>query len=146
MSIRPAEDLKVRDVMMPPEQFPVIRQRTLFKEALEEMGRFRIGLACIVGEDLSLKGIITDGDVRRMLLTVQKPVASLFVDDALDHAMLTPTTASPDDSLSDAVCAMEGRGVWDLPVTDEGGRLLGLLHLHPAVKRLLTLAENASNG
>jgi len=138
MSTRPADTMKVRDVMMAFEKFPVVRERTLFKEALEEMGRLRLGIACIVDGNNRLIGIVTDGDLRRMLLAVQKPVASVFVDDALEHAILSPAVAGPDDTLQAAVDSMERRGVWDLPVVDESGTLLGLLHLHPAVQALLS--------
>lgn len=138
MSTQPAEAMKVRDVMMSLEKIPVVRERTLFKEALESMGRFRLGIACIISDDKKLKGIVTDGDVRRMLLTAQKPAAALFVDDALEHAILAPATVGPDDTLRDAIEAMERRGVWDLPVVKQDGTLIGLLHLHPAVKILLS--------
>lgn len=138
MSTRLAEAMKVREVMMPLEKFPVIGERTLFKEALESMGHFRLGIACIVGEDGKLKGIVTDGDVRRMLLSVQKPIAAMFVDDAVEHAILSPVTVSPDDTLPGAMEAMERRRVWDLPVVSPDGTLVGLLHLHPAVKALLS--------
>jgi arabinose-5-phosphate isomerase len=134
--------MKVRDVMMGLDRFPVVGDRTMFKEALEAMGRLRIGIACIVGADATLKGIITDGDVRRMLLNVQKPFAALFVDDAIEHAVEHPLTVSPDDTLESAMQVMEDRGIWDLPVVNSAQRLQGLLHLHPAVKALL--AERAS--
>ena len=137
MSTQPGKAMKVRDVMMGLDRFPVIGERTLFKEALEAMGQFRIGIACIADGDGLLRGIVTDGDVRRMLLQVQKPVAALFVDDALEHAIVRPVTVGPDDSLKSAMQVMEDRGIWDLPVVDASARLLGLLHLHPAVKALL---------
>jgi CBS domain-containing protein len=131
----------VREVMLAPDRFPVLSERVLFKEALEEMGRRRLGIACIVDGTRKLLGIITDGDVRRKLLKVQKPMSALFVDDALVHAIKSPLTSKPGDTLMDAVTLMETKQVWDLPVVDEKGMLVGLLHLHPAVQALLGMRK-----
>ena len=127
----------VRDVMMPLDRFPVISETLILKEALEEMGRSRLGIACIVDVDGTLLGILTDGDIRRKLLKVQKPFSAFFVDDALDHAIRTPIATRPDDSLRNAIALMGEKQIWDLPVVEGQGTLVGLLHLHPAVQALL---------
>ena len=137
MSIQKNKSILVGDVMVPLNLFPVIGEKLILKEALEEMGRKRLGIACIVNEENRLLGIITDGDLRRKLLKVQKPISAFFVDDALDHAIRSPITANPDQTLELAVENMEEKQVWDLPVVDFSGNLVGLLHLHPAVKALL---------
>jgi len=141
MSTRKNESLHVSDVMMTTDKIPVIGSTVILKEALEEMGRTRLGIACIVDEDNKLLGILTDGDIRRKLLKVQKPFSAFFVDDALDHAIKSPVTTDPDSTLIDAVMVMEKKQVWDLPVVDKNGKLAGLLHLHPAVQALLGITN-----
>jgi CBS domain-containing protein len=133
----PKNDMLVRDVMLSLDRFPVIGTRTLLKEALDGMNRHRLGIACIVGENNQLLGILTDGDIRRMLLKVQKPFSAFFADDALEHAITSPLQVGPADTLLQAVRLMDDKRVWDLPVVDEHGTLAGLLHLHPAVEALL---------
>jgi CBS domain-containing protein len=128
----------VSDVMMDFDRVPVIKEAVILKEALEEMGITRLGIVCIVNSDNKLLGILTDGDIRRKLLKIQKPFSAFFVDDALDHAILAPTTIKPSDTLVHAVDVMEQKQIWDLPVLDDKGLLIGLLHLHPAVQALLT--------
>ena len=118
-------------------RFPVIAQSVIFKEALEEMGRSRLGIVCIVNDEMRLLGIITDGDIRRKLLKVQKPFSAFFIDDALDHSIRSPATIGPDHTLEEAVVLMEKKQIWDLPVVDDKGLLVGLLHLHAAVQTLL---------
>jgi DeoR family transcriptional regulator, catabolite repression regulator len=127
----------VSDVMMGLGRVPVIKDAVILKEALEEMGRTRLGIVCIVDGNNKLLGILTDGDIRRKLLKVQKPFSAFFVDDALDHAIRAPMTIKPGDTLVRAVDVMEQKQIWDLPVVDDNGLLVGLLHLHPAVKVLL---------
>lgn len=130
-------NILVREVMMSLNRVPVIGETVILKEALEEMSRMRLGIACIVSSQSKLLGILTDGDVRRMLLRVQKPFSAFFVDDALDHAVKSPLTIAPDDSLVQAVLLMDEKQIWDMPVVDTDGLLVGLLHLHPAVQILL---------
>ena len=58
------------------------------------MDSFRLGVVCIVGSEEELLGIITDGDIRRKLLSVQKPLPAFFIDDAINHAITDPITIS----------------------------------------------------
>jgi arabinose-5-phosphate isomerase len=133
----PKNNMLVRDVMISQERVPIVREETILKEALEEMGRTRLGIVCVIDDAKRLLGILTDGDIRRKLLKVQKPFSAFFVDDALDHSIRTPSTIKPDDTLVHAVEVMEHKQIWDLPVVDDDGILVGLLHLHPAVQALL---------
>lgn len=137
MSTQKNKIMLVSEVMMGLDRVPVIKEAVILKEALEEMGRTRLGIVCIVSGDNKLLGILTDGDIRRKLLKVQKPFSAFFVDDALDHAILGPTTIKPGATLVHAVEVMEQKQIWDLPVVDDKGLLVGLLHLHPAVQALL---------
>ena len=130
--------MKVKDVMIPVGKFPIIKKTTILKEALTEMGEANLGLVCIVNKNKELIGLITDGDLRRKLLEVQKPFSYFFIDDALIHAEKNPITCSPDDELKKIVNLMGDKQIWDLPVViDNNKKLVGLLHLHPAVKKLI---------
>jgi arabinose-5-phosphate isomerase len=128
--------MNIKDVMLSLDNFPVIRESVILKEALEEMSNKKIGIACVVNNDFKLLGIITDGDIRRKILTIQKPLSSIFIDDCIDHAISSPKTIDINDSLELAVNLMGEKRVWDLPVV-ENGILKGLLHLHPVVSALL---------
>lgn len=141
MSTLKSKAMLVSSVMMSLDRVPVIGETVILKEALEEMGRSHLGIACIVDMDNKLLGILTDGDIRRKLLKVQKPFSAFFVDDALVHAIRSPLTILPGDTLEHAVGLMGKKQVWDLPVVDDSGTLLGLLHLHPAVEALLGIQD-----
>ena len=129
--------MKVEDVMIEMGSFPAVTQKTILKEALTEMGEANLGLVCIINDKQELLGLITDGDLRRKLLKVQKPFSAFFVDDALVHAKENPITCQPGDNLKAVVKLMGEKQIWDLPVVDQGNKLVGLLHLHPAVKKLI---------
>ena len=129
--------MNVKDVLLPLDRFPVVGKTIMLKEALDVMNNLRLGIACIVDNENKLLGILTDGDIRRKLIKVQKPLSAFFVDDALDHAIHSPITSKPDDTLEEAVEIMEAKKIWDLPVVDDQGILIGMLHLHPVVEALL---------
>jgi len=128
--------MTVKDVMLDIKSFPVVNKDSILKETLEKMDYFGHGIACITNNNYELLGIITDGDIRRKLLLVQKPLPAFFIDDSINHAIKNPSVTSSISSLVSAVDIMEQKQVWDLPVVDNG-KLIGLLHLHPAVKELL---------
>ena len=128
--------MNIKDVMLSLDKFPVVTKDVIFKEVLEEMGNKKLGIACVVDENYKLLGILTDGDIRRKILSIQKPLSSIFIDDCLDHAILSPKTISIDDPIIIAVNLMGENKIWDLPVV-ENGILKGLLHLHPLVDSLL---------
>ena len=126
----------VSSVMLRPGSFPIIQSDTIFQEALESMTRYSIGVACVVNSS-TLVGIFTDGDIRRTLLSFQKPLSALFVDDAITYSAKQPITVDINADLKSAVQLMEEYKIWDLPVVDSDNVLVGLLHLHPAIKSLL---------
>jgi arabinose-5-phosphate isomerase len=134
------KQILVAEVMIGLNSIPIVPKNKLLKEALEEMGKHRLGIACVIDDFGRLLGILTDGDIRRKLLKIQKPFSAFFVDDALDHAEKNPTVINPEEILSSAVAMMESKGIWDLPVVDNKQVLVGLLHLHPVVKALLAKA------
>ena len=128
--------LTVGDVMLAATATPQTKSTTMLKEALELMDQYRLGIVCITGADGTLDGIITDGDIRRMLNAVQKPIAALMSDDVIKHAVRAPMTVSSANLLTDAITMMGSKKVWDLPVVDKG-KLSGLLHLHPAIEAVM---------
>jgi CBS domain-containing protein len=131
------QDVLNREVMLDLSRFPVVPPRMMLKEVLEEMTRHVFGIACITDESGRLVGIFTDGDMRRLTLRQQKPWSALFVDDIATHANAKPKTVKPEGTLVDAINMMETKKIWDLPVVDDDGKLVGLLHLHQAIKHLL---------
>lgn len=141
MSIQNNKSILVKEIQLSTEDFPVIGEKNILKEALEAMNKYRLGIACIVNDQSELLGVVTDGDIRRKILKVQKPFAALLVDDALEHSVRAPLTIATDSTLESAVKLMGEKQIWDLPVLDGQNRLCGLLHLHPAVNTLLAVAK-----
>ncbi len=146
VSIQSDRDLKVADVMLPIDMAPLADESTILKDVLEAMDRHRLGVVCIVDQKKHLTGILTEGDVRRKLLHVQKPFAALLADDAIIHAVRSPISITADVQLIDALDLMGEKKIWDLPVVDGDTRVIGLLHLHQAIRGVLDTLQQSKNS
>jgi arabinose-5-phosphate isomerase len=109
---------------------PVIKEHDTLKKALDKMTEFRLGIALIVDESNHLLGVLTDGDLRRLLLTRQNPLPALLVTPALEFGNKSPKFVESDLSTQEAKEIMSREEIWDLPVIDKGGSLIGLVHRH----------------
>ena len=127
---------KVKELMIHLNEIPVVFENQYLKEALVQMTNFSFGIVCVVDKDHTLKGVMTDGDIRRMVLNDQKPLPGLFLDDIIDHSKTQFSYVKEDDLVTDALDIIDQKKIWDLPVINDKGILKGLLHLHPIVKRL----------
>jgi arabinose-5-phosphate isomerase len=130
--------LTAKDLMLKFGKFPCLHTKAILKEALDQMTILKIGICCVV-DGKKLVGIITDGDFRRRILDQQKPMSSILVDDVIVHSIKNPITVNANEKIFNAVKIMEKKLIWDLPVVDNNKNLIGLLHLHPVVKKLLSI-------
>ena len=98
------------------------------------MSESKIGHACIVDKEFKLLGVFTDGDFRRLILNIQKPLSALLGDDIIKYVTSNPKTVFEDSLFSDVKKLMSQNKIWDLPVVDNQNRLLGLIHMSSLLK------------
>ena len=132
-----ANKIIVKDVMLENHKFPIVKPRTIIKETIDQMNKFSIGIACVVTDQMILKGVFCDGDIRRVIINNQQSISAFFVNDVIDHSIEEFKSVKETETLIDAVRLMGNLKVWDLPVIDSNYTLKGLLHLHPAILYLL---------
>ena len=121
---------RVRDVMHAGEAMPLACPETTMATAMVRMTEKRFGCLGIVGSDGVLRGIITDGDLRRSM------APDLLARAAGDVMTLSPRTIGPDALAVEALHVMNAheRPVTTLFVVDAGGRPLGILHVHDLLR------------
>jgi|SRR5436190_7686747 len=117
--------LHVADVMRTGDEVPQVRSGTGLREAVIEISRGRIGMTAVVDAAGIVKGIFTDGDLRRMV--EKRGMDARSVDEVMSA---NPKTARPDMLAAEAVHIMEAFKVNQLLVVDERGALLGALNMH----------------
>jgi arabinose-5-phosphate isomerase len=118
--------VNVSEVMLTGEHIPMVQENTSLRQAIMILNAKNLGAVLIVDEAQRVKGIITDGDIRRM---VAKEV-NLDTRRAAEYMTPTPKTISKDLLAADALSIMQQHEITILPITDEQGRLIGILHLH----------------
>ena len=124
--------IKARDKMKKLSDIPVLQEDASLKKALDLMSEKRLGIACFVDKSGVLKGLLTDGDLRRLLLTKQSPLPALLIANALSFGISKPSVAHEDDDMDNLKELMNVKQIWDLPIIDSNNKLIGLLHRHDA--------------
>ena len=130
-------NLIIKNFMIKLEDSPTVHSSQILKEVIDQMDNYNLGIVCIIDDDNNLKGVITDGDLRRALLKNQKPLSAILIDDAIKYSAKQPLTIHQDKILIDSIKLMNKKQIWDLPVIDSNNKLVGLLHLHTAIKNYL---------
>ena len=123
--------VKVADVMRK-AQLPVVNEATHLKEAVVTMSEGRLGAVLLTDNEGALSGLLTDGDLRRALMSPGFDINA----PAKTYATLHPRTIGEAEMLaSDALVLMESKKIQLLIVTDDAGRIHGVLHLHDLVEK-----------
>ena len=122
--------LKVDEMMVKGEKIPRVMGSVPLIDAIVEMTSKRLGCTCVVADDGSLQGIITDGDLRRLLQTSTN-ISGITADSVMTR---NPKTISPGMLAVVALQEMESYKITQVVVIDEDRRPVGVLHLHELVK------------
>ncbi len=121
---------KVSDLMLKEtERLPIIDENMSFIEAVKLISDKNLGCAYVLNSNKTLKGVITDGDIRRILLK-HTNIESLKVKDVM---VLNPKSVSVDDLAAKALSIMEKFSITSLGVVDDS-KLIGIIHIHDLLK------------
>ncbi len=123
--------LKVEDLMHEDEEIPAVKEDTLMKDVVIEISSKRLGMTVVVDEDFKLKGIITDGDLRRF---IEKFGKAMFDAKAKELMTKDPKVIKRDSLAVEALNLMEKYSITSLVVTDENNKVEGVIHLHDILK------------
>jgi arabinose-5-phosphate isomerase len=117
---------RVELLMHTGEALPRVSPQTKMPDVIYEMSRKKLGVTAVVEGD-KLVGIISDGDLRRLLEKRGKDVMDLTAGEAMTR---DPKTISAGEFAATALALMEEKKITSLMVVDETGRLEGIVHLH----------------
>ena len=117
---------RVSALMHSGDAVPRVAPGTPVSELIYEMSRKGLGMTTVV-EDDKLVGLISDGDLRRLLERHGKHVLELTAGACMTRS---PRVVAPDVFALAALDIMEQHKITSLPVVDERGHLLGVVHLH----------------
>ena len=118
--------MRVTDLMHSGEALPRVNPETSMHEVIYEMSRKKLGMTT-VSQNGKLLGIISDGDLRRLLETRGKDAMDLKAGECMTP---NPVTIDSSSFAMTALNLMEARKITSLVVVEADSRLLGVLHLH----------------
>lgn len=121
--------LTVADVMHSGDALPAVAEGTPLKTAVVAMSEKSLGMLAVIDQEGSLKGIFTDGDLRRLLET-RDTLAGLTVDEIMKP---DPVTIAPDKLAAEAAKLMQQKRIGGLLVSEQG-RLVGALNMHDLLR------------
>jgi arabinose-5-phosphate isomerase len=119
--------IRVEDLMHTGDAIPRVAPGTSMKDVLFEMTKKRLGLTTVVEDDGRLVGVISDGDLRRQM---ERHGYALLDRSAAECMTRTPVLVGRRELATRALDLLESRRITALLVTDERGRIEGVLHLH----------------
>ena len=129
--------LRVVDLLRGAATNPCVAEGATFGEALDVITRSTLGGVNVVDAEGRLVGLVTDGDVRRTIQAAAADVGGLLARPLSGIMTSGPVTVTPPTFALDALRLMEShrpRPIYLLPVVDDDGRAVGLLHIHTFVQ------------
>jgi arabinose-5-phosphate isomerase len=117
----------VRELMHRGERIPMVRLDTPMAEVMDEMTRKGLGMAVVLDEAGALAGVVSDGDLRRLLVAHGREALGMAAAAVLHRE---PHTIDQEELAARALAEMERHRITSLVVTGAGGELAGILHLH----------------
>jgi arabinose-5-phosphate isomerase len=121
--------LKIKEIMITGERIPKVGENSSIKDVIFEITSKRLGTTCVVDEENNLVGIITDGDLRRLL------EKTLEIKDLKAKDIMTrkPKVMKADYLASFALQQMENYKITSLIIIDDENHPEGIVHLHDLI-------------
>lgn len=117
---------RVDAVMRRGDDLPSVGLDSAMGDVLAEITRARLGITCVVGDDGTLAGVVTDGDIRRAVMAHLDPRAL----SAGTIMTARPVTVPPHTLAAEALHLLEQRKITAVVVVDEARHPQGIVHLH----------------
>lgn len=117
---------QVKDLMLTGPSLPLVSEGTGTQEAVKTIDRGKLGTTLVTNSQNKLSGIITDGDIRRLVAS-GRAFLKLTVDEIMTK---NPQSITEDSPTYDALNIMEQHQITVLPVVNAREEVIGILHLH----------------
>jgi arabinose-5-phosphate isomerase len=119
--------LRVEKLMHAGDKLPWVRPDTPMAQVFHEMSAKKLGMTTVVDSDGTLQGILTDGDLRRLMEKHGGAVVDMKLVDCMTR---NAETVAPGVLASEALTLMEKRRITSVIVIDRDRKVLGVVHLH----------------
>jgi arabinose-5-phosphate isomerase len=118
---------RVESLMHSGENLPIVSAKAAMPDVIYEMSRKGLGLAAVVDGNNRLLGIVTDGDLRRMMQKRKKGTLDMTAEECMTRS---PVTLVRTELAASALRLMEEKKITAVLIVDGDGRLEGVVHIH----------------
>jgi arabinose-5-phosphate isomerase len=118
--------LKVKHLMHTGDKIPKVLPQTKMRDTIKEMSLKGLGMTVVADESDTVLGIITDGDLRRLIQKYEN-ISEYSAGECMHSP---PKTISPEALATEALNLMEMYKITSLIVINNNNKLLGVIHLH----------------
>jgi arabinose-5-phosphate isomerase len=119
--------MRVEQLMHRGEEAPIVEGTTRMHDVMYEMSRKALGMTCVVDNAGRIAGIITDGDLRRQMISTGPDFLNQVAADVMTR---NPTTVTVETFAAEALNILEQRKITSLVVVDDCQHVQGVVHLH----------------
>ena len=120
---------KIDDLMHSGKDNPIVAHSAKMNKAIIEMTSKGLGCTSVINDEGKLIGIITDGDLRRMM---EKGLTDLNLK-VTEVMIVDPKSMQPEELAVDALNLMEDNKITMLPIVDKNNKPVGMLHMHDLI-------------
>lgn len=121
---------KVRDLMITDDKMPLVSESESFKDVINTISEYKLGMAMVLNDDKTLAGVLTDGDIRRTVIKYPD-TSNIKVKDVMT---VNPKRITSDAYAASALNLMEKYSITALAVVDEGNVPVGVIHVHDLLR------------
>jgi arabinose-5-phosphate isomerase len=118
--------LRVHELMHRGDDVPLVREETVMRDVIYEMSKKGFGIAAVTNEDGAMLGVISDGDLRRLLEQDEQVLRRT----AAESMKSNPITIAGHELASAALQIMEERKITSLFIVGDERRVEGIIHIH----------------
>jgi arabinose-5-phosphate isomerase len=119
--------MRVEALMHSGDAMPRVARGTKMPDVIYEMSKKGLGMTTVVDEGGRLAGIVTDGDLRRLMQSRGGETIGLTAEQAMTR---NPVTIGPRELASEVLSQMERKHITSVVVVDESQKVCGVVHLH----------------
>lgn len=120
----------VEDLMLK-ENLPIADENMLFTDLIKLISEHKLGMAIITNDAGRLSGILTDGDIRRVVVKYSSDITHLKAKEVMT---INPKTVAQQDFAASALHLMEKYSITALAVVDDDNKPIGVVHIHDLLK------------
>lgn len=121
---------KVKDLMITGDKMPLVSESESFKDVINTISEYKLGMAMVLNDDKTLAGVLTDGDIRRTVIKYPD-TSNIKVKDVMT---VNPKRITSDAYAASALNLMEKYSITALAVVDEGNVPVGVIHVHDLLR------------